>query len=297
MQQQTSQSEGLISLFTWFEVNRKKILIGAAAAAVVILVAVVFFNYQIQKEVRASEALSEIRVPLNPATALPAETVPSLLQFAQEHQGTKAAARALLIAGGFLFADKKYTEAQQEFTRLTQDYGDTEWLPQAFLGLAATLDAQSKTNEAIAEYERLRKRFANHAVADEAKLALARLYEAQKPEEAYKLYDELVKANPMTGLGAEAGLRKEDLKEKHPDLAKLDAPILPPQPTPGAPNITNRPMFTITNRVSGTSPARKITLTNRPSASTSQIIRLPQPGSAPSSPGTPTPSPPVAPKQ
>jgi tetratricopeptide (TPR) repeat protein len=216
---------------------------------------------------------------------------------ASEHAGTRAAERALIQVGGYLFTDKKYAEAQAIFNRIIQEYGDGEWVPQAFLGVATCMDALGKTNEAIEEFEKLRKRFSNHPVIDEAKLPLARLYEAQKPEEAYKLYDELVKSSPgnqMSGLSAEAGLRKEDLKEKHPELAKLDAPILPPQPmpTPGAPNITNRQVFTVTNRPTiTTNPPAQITLTNRPGGATSQVIRLSPPATKPDAPAPPAPAP------
>jgi len=282
MQQQTAESTAVLNLLTWIEVNKRKLLIGVALGAAVILAVVIVVKYQAQKEVRASEALSEIKVPFNPATPLPPETLAALQQVAQEHQGTKAAARALLLAGAYFYADKKYPQAQEQFARLVDQYSESEWMPEALLGLATSLDAQSKTNEAIAEYEKLRKRFANHAVTEEAKLAVARLYEGQKPEDAYKLYDELSKASPMgqmSGLAAEAGLRKVELKEKHPELAKLDAPILPPAPTPGAPNITtNRPPLMITNRPAGvTNLPRQITITNRASAGTSQVIRIPSP--------------------
>ena len=68
MQQESSHSAGLLGLLTWIEINKNKLLIGAVAAAVVILVIVLFVNYQSQKEIRASEALSEIKVSFNPST-------------------------------------------------------------------------------------------------------------------------------------------------------------------------------------------------------------------------------------
>ncbi|HXG49503.1 MAG TPA: tetratricopeptide repeat protein [Methylomirabilota bacterium] len=282
MQQESSESSAILSLLAWIEVNKKKLGIIAIASVAVILAIVVIVNYRNQAETRASEALSEIKLPLGASAEVPAGLVESLLAVARDHQGTKAAARALLLAGGYLYAEKKYAEAHQQFTRVIQDYSESEWIPQAMLGSAASLEAQGKTAEAVAEYDKLRKRFSNHAVTDEAKMALARLYEADKPEEAYKLYDELAKANPTSGLGAEAGLRKEELKDKRPELAKLDAPIVAPTPTPGTANLgTNRQVVIATNRPSHstTGAAHSITLTNRPAAATN-VIRLPSAGTA-----------------
>jgi hypothetical protein len=107
--------------------------------------------------------------------------------------------------------------------------------------VAASLDAAGKTAEATAKYEEIRKRYATSAVADQTKLALARLYEKSKPEEAYKLYDEIMKANPVqySGLGNEAGMHQEELVKQNPALAKLREPAIPPQTPPQTMSITN----------------------------------------------------------
>lgn len=303
MQQESSESSAILGLLAWIEVNKKKLGFIAIATVAAVLAIVVVVNYRNQAETRASEALSEIKLPLGVNAEVPAGLVESLMTVARDHQGTKAATRALLLAGGYLYAEKKYAEAQQQFARVIQDYSESEWIPQAMLGFAASLEAQGKAAEAVAEYDKLRKRFSNHAVTDEAKMALARLYEADKPEEAYKLYDELSKANPTSGLGAEAGLRKEELKDKRPELAKLDAPIVAPTPTPGAANLgTNRQIVIATNRPSQstTGATRTITLTNQSTATTTNIIRLPSSGTPaqPSlQPASAPPTQPATPKQ
>jgi len=187
-------------------------------------------------------------VPINPGKAPRSGLAEEYLKFAQEYAGTKAAARAVIQAAGALYAEGQYADAQKQFERLPREYPDSPWVAEAHLGAAASLEAQQKHPEAVAKYEEVRRRFATAAIADEAKLGLGRLYEVSNPPEAYKLYDELIRANPYSGLGAEAGMRQADLLDKHPELK-------PKPPAPIAPSVvmTNPPLIG-TNRV--------ITLTN-----------------------------------
>lgn len=204
---------------------------GAGIALVAGLVIAYVAYDQSQKEVRASQALSEIRASYNPMQAAPPGLADSYFKVAKDYSGTKAGERAAIMGASALFVDGNYAGAQQRFEQFLKDYPESPWLAQAQFGIAAALDAQKKTTEAVAKYEEVRKRFPSDAVADETKLALGRLYEQQnKPEDAYKLYDELVKANQFSGIGSEAGIRMADLEEKYPQLAKTNTP--PPMVNP-----------------------------------------------------------------
>jgi len=251
--QQTQPSDSFYNFMAWLEVNKRKVMIWAAAALVVVLVAVAVISYQTQKERRASEALSNVRAPSSTAAgSVPATgAAEGYLRVAQDHAGTQAAARALLLAAGAKFQDSAYPDAQKIYEQLIRDYPESRWLPQAFFGVASSLDAQGKTAEATKQFEELRRRFPNDPVTDETKLALARLYETQnRPADAFKLYDELVKANQYSGLGSEAGMRQAELVEKHPELAKTNLPpVMSPTPmmiTNFMQQATNRPA---TNRI------------------------------------------------
>src|SRR5262249_2646212 len=101
----------------------------------------------------------------------------------------------------------------------------------------------------------------------------ARLYEAQKPEDAYKLYDELAKGAPGTRLAMDATLRQEELLKARPELAKLKEAMAPPSPlqtSPGVvPVLTNLPRMVTsavpsTPRPAGTSPPAQIKLSPSP---------------------------------
>ena len=224
----------MVSLLAWVEVNKTRILLGVAASLGVILVAIVVIQRQAQKEITASAALSEVRLPFSASTPPPAGTADALLKVANDHQGTKAAARALLISASLLFTENTpaaYAEAQKRFERVAQDYPDSPWAAEANFGVASSLQGLGKTPEAISKYEEVRRRFATSAVIGETKLALARLYETQKPEEAFKLYEELMKENASGSIAMESNMRQEELIRVRPELAKLKEQAAP---SPGA---------------------------------------------------------------
>ena len=226
---------------------------GGTAVAVALIATIVY--YQTQKESRASEALSNVRKPFNPSAPLPPGTAEAYLKVARNFEGTKAAGRALLEAGSVYYTEGNYANAETQYKQFLNEYPDSPFLPQGMLGLASTLDAEGKAADAIAKYEELRRRFPTDSVIDEAKLALARLYEKQNPTEAYKLYSELVSSGSQSGVGSEAGIRREDLLEKNPELGKTNAPPAPaiapvspgPQVSMTTPGSTNPVVMTITN--------------------------------------------------
>jgi tetratricopeptide (TPR) repeat protein len=247
MQSDVSPSAQFMDLLKWVQQHRRQVLTWTAVAVAVGLVVGLFLYQQSQREGRASRALSEVRVPLGLLVTNPPGLVEGYLKVARDHAGTRAAARAILNAAGWLYADGRAAEAQTQFERLAKEYPDSQWLAEAALGVAACLEAQGKTNEALAKYEEVRKRYASSAIIDQVKLDLGRLYERQnRPADAHKLYDELVTANPYGGLGSEAGMRREELEEKHPELKKTNAP--PPAPVPPV-VATNRPPATTTRTI------------------------------------------------
>jgi len=297
MESDATQPGGLVGLLAWIEVNKKRLMVGGGIAIVVIVAAVIFIQQQSQKEYSASEALSNVRVPFNSGSPVPPGTAEALLKVATDHRGTRAAGRALLLSAGVLFAEAKsaadYAEAEKRFKDVIQNYADSEWMPQANRGVAAALAAQGKTAEAITKYEEVRRRFASSAVIDEVRIALARLHESQKPEEAFNLYEEVLKnpqGNPNGALMAEANLHQEALIKQHPKLAALKQAAMAPPPVAPSQNqqvkitpMTNRIATTISNTANRViTNLQQITLTNRPGA-TSQPIQIKL------SPNTPTP--------
>ena len=281
----------MISLMTWIEVNKNRLMIGGAIALVVIAVVSIVVQQQARKEVTASEALSDIRVPYTAGAAADPETANALFKMAQAHKGTRAAARALLISGSILFSERKYDEAQKRYNLLLQEYPGNPWAADATFGIAVSLEAQGKSAEALAKYEDIRKRFASSTVINDTKLALARLYEASnKAEDAFKLYEEVATAGANTTLGTEAKFRQEELLRVRPELAKLNAPIPPPAPT--ITPMTNRTIV-MSNPVSRVTNMIRPTNTGSPSQPVQ--IKLSSPTPAPVSPDAVKPAPAPAP--
>jgi len=269
MDAKAAQSPGWIRFLAWFEVNKKRLLIGTVIALVLGLTIGFSVYYQSQREVRASEALSEVKTPMNPSTPPAPGTAAAYQKIAREHKGTQAGGRALIMAGTTLFVQADYDEAQKCFEQFAREYPASPFVPEALFGIASCLDAKKKPADAIAKFEELRRRYGKSSVMDETKLALGRLYEEQnKPAMALDLYDELVKANQYSGIGSEAGLRMEDLLNQHPELKKTNAPIMMPppatRPTNLAVRMTNRPQITMTNLARRTSSVPSTILTNRP---------------------------------
>ena len=277
MESDSSHSSAFLDLLAWLEVNKKRVAIWAGVIAAGVVVAIVVISWQAQKEVRASKDLSEVKVPLNPGAVPPPGTAEAFLKVAAEHSGTGAGARALLQGASVLYVEGQYDKAQKRFDEFTKQYPESPWLAQAHFGIASCLDAQNKTAEAVAKYEEIQRRFAKDPVIDEVKLAVARMYEVQgKFTNAHGIYAALVAANQYSGIGNEAGMRKEDLEKAHPELKPPPPPpVVMPSPTPTTPVMlrpppqlsTNNPAVTLSNamrRVTSNIPV--MTATNKPAA-------------------------------
>jgi tetratricopeptide (TPR) repeat protein len=280
-----SQSHGLIKFHAWLLVNWKRLALGGGAAFAIAIIVIMVVQYQTQREVRASEALSNVRGAANPGAVPPAGTADAYFKVAREHAGTRAAARALLQGAGTLFVEGRYTESQKQFESFLGEYPDSQWIAQASLAVAACLDALGKTNEAVAKYEELRRRYGGDPIVDEAKVALGRLYEGQgKNEAAYQLYEEVAKGGMgfQSGLGMEARMRLEELAKKHPELAKPKQPIIAPTSTTPATTGSNVQVLRLTNQPikPGTNLAQKavtnapvLSLTNRPTTNAPLLLQ------------------------
>ena len=262
MDSDVTRSTAFYNFLAWVEVNKKRLLGWGGVIAAIAAITPIFVYSQVQKEESASRALSEVRAGPGPSALPPQDLAAAYLKVAKAFPGTKAAERAWLQAAGSLFVAGQYSAAQKEFEAFHKQSPNSPWVPQALFGVASSLDAQKMTNEAVRSYEDLRKRFPNDPILDQAKLALARLQESQNPKEALALYDDLLKANQYGGIGSEAGMRREDLLQKHPDLApKTNAPVFTPpkMATSNSVTIGTNKTITISNipslRPAGPAPA------------------------------------------
>src|SRR4051794_17666721 len=125
------QSSGLINLLGWLEANKRNVAIGAIVALVAGLLIAWFFYNQSQKEVRASQALSDIRASYNPMQPAPPGLADSYFKVAKDYSGTKAGERAAIMGASALFVEGNYTGAQQRYEQFIKEYPESPWLAQA----------------------------------------------------------------------------------------------------------------------------------------------------------------------
>jgi tetratricopeptide (TPR) repeat protein len=267
----------MFEALTWLKANLKNVILGAIIVIVVGGGLGMFIYNRSQQEVRAAQALSEVQAPATSTAAPLPGQLEGYLKVAQDFPGSKAAARAIVMAGSLQFAQSNYVEAEKLFQRELKEYPESDWRTQANMGIASCYEQLGKTNEALTKFEEIRKSSAPEA--DDAKLKVASMLEAQgKVVDALKLYDELFKSYPAAGLGMEAAMKLEDLTNRIPALATNLAPVIPPAaPTPIV--MTNRPntnrAITITNF---------IPMTNRVGATN---LPAPTPPATPEAPAAP----------
>jgi len=213
----------------WFGKNRRQALTGATIIIAVGLIVGFYLWYKGEKEASASEALTSVSLPTGPG-AHP-NIADAYMKVAATYPNSSAAARAVLMAGGTLFVEGKYDQAKAQFEKYVREYRNPTFMGQALLGIAACLDAQNKTDDAIRAYKDLADHHSGDPAVPQAKFALARLYEAQgKPELARTYFEDVWRAEHDNSIGSEAGMRLEELKQKHPELFAPPPPRTPEEP-------------------------------------------------------------------
>lgn len=235
-EQSAAQPADFLELVAWFHANRKRVITVAVAIAAIGAAIGLYYWHQNSVEESAQDALSNIKPPTPEESAMP---TPAFAQpyfdVAAQHQGTKAAAHALLLGAGILFDAGKYDEAKTEFDKFLAQYPESPLAPQASVGVAASLEAQGKFPDATSRYEDLLRRHQSDNVTPQIKSALGRLYVAQnKPEQALRLYEELARGGANDTWSAEAGIQAEELLAKYPNLRKPTGPVAVPPTAPKA---------------------------------------------------------------
>jgi predicted negative regulator of RcsB-dependent stress response len=221
-----------LTLWTWFEANRKAVMTVAGIIVVVVLIGGFFYWRQQQNSLRASEALTDLLISGYLQRNPQATSADKLLQLASEHTGTSASARALFQAATVLFVDGKYAEAQTQFQRFVTENGDHSFVPQAMYGIATCLEAQGKPDEAAKSYKNISDRFKATGLGVSAMCSLGRILESQgKLAEALPLFEEVVRTDPSGMLGGEARIRVAEIQQKLPPPPVAPAPSVSPTPT------------------------------------------------------------------
>jgi tetratricopeptide (TPR) repeat protein len=232
MEIQDAPANYFFKLWPKIEANWIRIALGGGVI-IVIAMLISFYSWQRdQKEIAAGRALTQLimTAPRNAADSQPAD---GFLKIAGDYQGTPAGQRAWLQGAAILFAAGRYADAQTQFQKFLDAHPDGFFAAQAALGVATSLDAQGKMDLAAKAYQRVVSIASDTTAANSAKFALAQIDERQnKFTDAMNLYEDIMRNNPNSSLGSEAGLRTMELKMKLPSA--------PPSTAPGVPLKSNR---------------------------------------------------------
>lgn len=205
---------------TWFEVNRKAIVVGIGVVCAVVVGLLVVRAQQRSRASQATQALLQLTPPSGPGERPAAVDPAKLLAMASQYSGTPASQQALLLAAGQLFANGQYAESQKQFAEFEAQHPDSGFVGVALLGVAAALEAQGKSTEAIAAYDRAIVSSGSDAYAAQARLAKARMLAASQPAQALTLFDEVMSGPAAGALGNQALQGRSELLSKHPELAQ-----------------------------------------------------------------------------
>jgi tetratricopeptide (TPR) repeat protein len=267
MNSDRTEGAGMIEALAWLEVNKKRLAIGAVVLLVVGF-GIYVYNYMgDQREINASSALISLRPAPTGSTNEPPIPASAYLKVAQDFAGTRAAQRALILAGGAYFTDGKYTEAQNTFDRLIKENPSSNWAADAAFGIAASLESEGKRDEALTAYQRVVTGFANSPVANEARMAEARIYESKNQfAEALNLYDDVTRGGMSSMRSQDAALARSQLLKKHPELEKKATNAAPAMSvTAGG---TNKPAVLVSTNMSP--------MTNKAASGTNKAAALPK---------------------
>jgi predicted negative regulator of RcsB-dependent stress response len=239
MDKETKHETDLYQLVAWAHANRKRLIAGLVAVLIAGGVIGLTIWNKSHHELMANEALANIKDPPGSREHPTAADAAPYVQVANDYQGTAAAARARLMAGGALFEAGNFKDAGEQFNRFLQENPSHPLANEALLGVAASLEGDGKNADAIARYEDLIKHHMADTTGPQAKSALARLYLAEnRPEEALPLYDELARGNNNESWALEAEIGRQELYTKYPNLKKPPVRALTPSPGPLLTNST-----------------------------------------------------------
>jgi TolA-binding protein len=219
MSSEVDFTEKQLDLLAWLEKNRNKLL-GGLGAAIVIGVAVAAAQNSARKaEIAAANDLAALGAQLDDEGERMEPKAAEYLAVRDEHPGSGAAERALILAAGALFAEGDFDGATTRFNEYLASYPEGIHIPTARLGKAACADAKGEAEQALAEYKTVAESFPNDPVAEQAKLARAHLLESTgKPDEALRIYDQMIASVTGGAFTSDAHQKRAKLLELHPEL-------------------------------------------------------------------------------
>lgn len=204
----------------WLETHKQHLIYAGTGALAVWLAAFTYNHVRVGQEASANAALAALNKPADRTGKQAQPLAADYLKVAEQHAGTKAADRALLFGADRLFSEGKFAEAKAHFEKYLASNSTGSAAPTALLGVAACQDALGEADKSITTYQQVISQHGTTPEAHPARLALGLLHEQKKqPDQALRLYDEVLRAKPVSVWRMEAEMRREQLVRLHPQLA------------------------------------------------------------------------------
>ncbi len=228
-------------MLAWLETHKQHLVYTGAAALAVWLAAFTYSHVRDGQEAAANAALAALNKPSDRTGKQVQSPAADYLEVAKQHAGTKAADRALIFGADRLFSEGKFLEAKTHFEKYRAANPTGTAAAAALLGVAACQEALGETDKSIATHKQVIDQHGTSIEAHPARLALGLLHEQkQQPDQALRLYDEVLRAKPVSVWRMEAEMRREQLVRRHPQLA-LGTPATAPAATTRVAPATNAP--------------------------------------------------------
>jgi len=232
MESDLTESALFYKLWAWGDKNRKQLLYGLVALLVLGMIVAFWLAHTNEKQKDANSALAAL-TSRNAGTPNGGPSSDALLKVNSDYPDTDAGQRALLLAGGELFAAGKYDVAMAQFDKFIKDYNSSPLVAQAALGRASCYDAMGKTNDAVTDYQGLIDHYPAQNVVAQAKLRLGILLEGQgKYRDARNALEDLARNFPGSMIASEGIARLQELNANHPEAQPAPAAMT------GTPSIT-----------------------------------------------------------
>lgn len=200
-------------LLGWLGRNRNQLLAAILILAVLALCFAWYSWQQTAREQEAAAALIALRGTVDKQGVYHPTPAPEFVMLADKFRGTKAANRALLLAGVAFFREGKYAEARAQFERFLAENPRDELAIYARYGVAICAEAMGKLQEATEILEAMVKAPNAGAIQPRALLALARIHRAMgKIDRARQLYEELYHKEGANLIGYQAEQALEELR-------------------------------------------------------------------------------------
>ena len=212
-------AEAVGAAVRFLQARRVLVLSAVAGIVVVGLAGGAYWWHQQRQEAAAARILVQAEDAVRPVAPDKAgkseEAVKLFTEVADRYRGTASAEEALIRLGNLQYAAGKMDAAADAFARYQREYPSGPFALIAAIGQAYALEGKGDFQSGVQVLSAALDRQKEKPLAGEAYTTLARLYEElKKPEDATRIYRQIVDRYPQTQWAENAAQRLSALKAK-----------------------------------------------------------------------------------